>query len=215
MNTPSPEEIAKCISAGLSVEIDQDSYGELIAQIQAVFNNHESLETGVGVGVLHSDRIDKIGTAISLLEHLTIYYVAIPEYDLDQLHEKLVVGGEDTTLVIGDSDGEIGRQRDIQAVKRHLRTLREELLSHVDSTNPIVMVARKYPKGLLIWRLFNSLRSAFPGHELPNTQIRRTVYRLLELCGVQQEKSSNPERMIREQYNRFQENIEPYLSPPE
>jgi len=211
----SPKEIAECIFGKLGVEIDQDFYREVIVVVEEAFELYEGLLKGAGVGILHSDRIEKLGNAISLLEHLKIYYVASPEYDLDELQEKYVVGGEDTTLVIGDSVDEKKRRRDIQAVQRHLRNLREELLAIVDNDNPFVMVARKNPKSWWIWRLFNSLREAFPGHALPNTQIRRTVYRLLELYGVQEKESSNPERMIREQYNRFQEKIEPHLSPPE
>ena len=210
----SPEEIAECISGKLGVDINQDSYRELIAQIEEILEIYSDLESGKGGPFPYSEHIEGFDNAISSLEGLTLWYIALPEYNLLELHEKHI-RGEKPEMVIGDSDGEKERGRDIRAVKRRIRDMKDEVLSFIDSISPSAIIVRNDPNGWLALNLFNSLRSAFHGHTLHNTKIDGTTYLLSRLYGIQEEESKNPEAMMRERRRRFFEKIEPHLSQPQ
>ena len=173
-----------------------------------------SLRTDIGLTFPFFETIKELEITISLLEDLTIPYIVLPEYDLGELHEKLL-REEDTEFVIGDSDGERSRGRDIRAVKRQLRSMRNDLLGLVKSTNPIATLIRKNPKGWLTWRLLGYLRSAFPKPPTHDYQIHNVIYSLLNSQGVQKGESKDPARMISKRCKRFQEEIEPHLPPTE
>ena len=208
------QEIAECISIGLGIEIDQESYRELIKQIEETFEGYWRLKTGTGILPWQPDLIEQLNNTISLLEHLTVCYVAIPKYDLGELQERYILGMGNTDFEIGDSDDENKRGKEIRDFKEQLRSRKKELLNAIDYDNPAIMVARKYPEGWLTWRLFIAIRPVFPKPPMPNYKIENAIYRLLRLCGIQEKVSRDPVAMISRQCGRFHEKIKPHMAQP-
>ncbi|MDA2916661.1 hypothetical protein MYX64_07480 [Nitrospinae bacterium AH_259_B05_G02_I21] len=217
ISTVTLDDIAQCLCDELGIDIDQNSYRELIDLIETSFKIYWSLRTGKGVKFPLFGGIEALDNAISSLEKVRLVYIVVPDYDLAgliELYEKYL-SGEDTDFIFDGSGGQKTRKRKIKSVTDALSKIKKNLLSVVESTNPIAIVGLENAEGWLTWILFKYLRSAFPGHALHNTQIDKTVYLLLKLHGVQQKESKNPKSMIRQRRIRFFEEIEPHLPPPE
>ena len=215
---PSPEEIAECISGKLGIEINQDSYRDLIAWIEETFTNYWRFRMVRGVRFDMFRGIETLDSAIKALEEVRYIYIALADIDVTELiehYEEYLVSGEDKELPLDDSKEQKTRRTKINSVTKDLGKVKKNLLGVVKSKIPTARMALKYPEGWLAWRLFIALRSAFSDHAFPNTQIDGTTYLLSRLYGIQEEESGNPAAMMRERRRRFFEKIEPHLSQPE
>ena len=207
------EEIAKCISKELGIDIDQNSYRELIALIEKTFKLYLSLRMGRGVWFPLAKDIETLDNAISSLEEVRELYIVLPDYDqagLVELHENSFYGEEDIYLIPRESGGQKTRRRKIKSVTKELGNIKKNLLGVVEVEYPLAIILRKDPKGWLAMRLFQFIRPALPGH-VRNYQIDGAIYRLLKLYGVEEEESRNPGTLIRERRRRYSKKIHPHL----
>ena len=211
------EEIAKCISDELGIDIDPNSYRELIARIEKTFKHYVRLRMGKDPGFPLFDIIEACDNAISSLNIVSTRYIVLPDYEEDDLIDlyKKYLSGEGTQFIVDGSGTQKGRMTKIDSVRRDLRNLKNNILGVVKDTNPIATLIRKNPGGWLVWGLFIALRRTFSKPATHDYQLDNAIYSLLKLKRVQKGESIDKARMIRKRRKRFQEEIEPHLPPTE
>ena len=197
------EDIAKCVSDALEVDISIQAYQVLISSIETILDAYQTVKEDGIYGLFPRDPIfKKIDNALASIEAIAPELSILGHLEMEEGSKSYFKRHLSYEEWRDAQKKEKSRLRKVSTIMRDLRSLRQWSHEYAYPKGHFSQRAAE-AKGFVSWALWETINIHITDRGVLDKQIGHAVFNLMRLRGIEERLLQNPPEAIRRRIERF------------